>query len=217
MKTFGKILWLLLLFMVSQIYGIIMGFTMVPSQLAGQPYTPNLFLQIFITATAMASIYLAYLIAKTVRMPIPNWKGWSKKDSLFVLGMTIFTRLYAHLGIYLLQLMKIESTANDAAINEMFANFSFPLVFLIIAISGPILEEWIFRAGIIGFLFEKYPLIGITVSSLVFGALHMPTNLISWAIYGGLGLVFSLIYYKTKRLELAMAVHMLHNALSFWL
>ena len=217
MKTFIKVLWLLLLFMTSQIWAFVMGFTMVPSVLTNTPYDPNLLMEVIITASAIASISLTWLIAKTAQIPLPQLKGWTTKDFAFVIGMTVLTRLLAHAGIFLLQNLGIDSTANDAVLAEMFANFSFPLLFIIVAICGPILEEWTFRAGVIGYLFEKYPLIGVVISSLIFGAMHMPTNLISWGIYGGIGLVYSLVYYKTKRLELVMAMHILHNAAAFWL
>ena len=217
MKTFIKVLWLLLLFMTSQIWAFVMGFTMAPSILTNTPYDPNLLMEVIIIASAIASIYLTWLIAKTAQIPLPKLKGWTTKDFAFVIGMTVLTRLLAHAGIFLLQNLGIDSTANDAVLAEMFANFSFPLLFIIVAICGPILEEWTFRAGIIGYLFEKYPLIGLVISSLIFGAMHMPTNLISWGIYGGIGLVYSLVYYKTKRLELVMAMHILHNAAAFWL
>lgn len=217
MKTFIKVLWLLLLFMVSQIWGVIAGFSMVESILMKTTYDPNLFMQLIITGSAIASIYLAWLIAKTAQMPLPNLKNWTIKDTGFVILGTVLTRCLAHGGLFLLKYSGIEGTANDAVLDDLFANFSFPLMFIIIAICGPILEEWIFRAGIIGYLFEKYPLIGIMVSSFIFGAMHIPTNWISWGIYGGIGLVYSLVYYKTKRLEIVMAMHILHNTASFWL
>lgn len=211
MKTLIKVLWLILLFMTSQLWGIVMGFTMAPSMLAQTPYNPNLLVELIITASAIASVYLSWLIARKAGMPLPMFKGWTIKDGGFAIGMTILTRFLAHAGIYLLKQSHIDATANDAALEAMFANFSLPLAFIIIAICGPILEEWIFRAGLIGYLFEKYPLLGLVISTLIFGVLHMPTNLISWGIYGGIGLIYSLVYYKTKRLELVMVMHILHN------
>lgn len=217
MKTVVKIFWLILLCLTSQLWSFILGISMTPSILTGQAFNPSLIMEIIITASAVGAVYLSWHIAKTARIPLPNLKTWSKKDMFFVLGMTILTRFVAHAGLFALQYFKIEGTANDAVLNEMFANFSFPLLFVIIAFCGPIMEEWIFRAGIIGYLFEKYPLIGVVVGSLIFGAMHIPTNLISWGIYGGIGLILSLVYYKTKRLELVMAIHIFHNAVSFWL
>ena len=103
MKTFIKVLWLLLLFMVSQIWGVIAGFSMVESVLMKTTYDPNLFMQLIITGSAIASIYLAWLIAKTAQMPLPNLKNWTIKDTGFVILGTILTRCLAHGGLFLLK------------------------------------------------------------------------------------------------------------------
>ena len=116
MKTFIKVLWLLLLFMTSQIWAFVMGFTLVPSVLTNTPYDPNLLMEVIITASAIASIYLTWLIAKTAQIPLPQLKGWTTKDFAFVIGMTVLTRLLAHAGIFLLQNLGIDSTANDAVL-----------------------------------------------------------------------------------------------------
>ena len=71
MKTFIKVLWLLLLFMTSQIWAFVMGFTMAPSILTNTPYDPNLLMEVIIIASAIASIYLTWLIAKTAQIPLP--------------------------------------------------------------------------------------------------------------------------------------------------
>ena len=97
MKTFIKVLWLLLLFMTSQIWAFVMGFTMAPSILTNTPYDPNLLVEVIITASAIASIYLTWLIAKTAQIPLPQLKGWTPKDFALVIGMTLLTRLLAHL------------------------------------------------------------------------------------------------------------------------
>jgi membrane protease YdiL (CAAX protease family) len=41
----------------------------------------------------------------------------------------------------------------------------------------------------------------------------MPTDLGSWILYGGMGLVLALVYQKTKKLEYSIAVHALNNFL----
>ena len=103
---------------------------MVPSVLTNTPYDPNLLMEVIITASAIASISLTWLIAKTAQIPLPQLKDWTTKDFAFVIGMTVLTRLLAHAGIFLLQNLGIDSTANDAVLAEMFANFSFPLLFM---------------------------------------------------------------------------------------
>lgn len=216
MKTLGKVLWLFMLFLISQIYGILIGISMIPSENSGKPYDPSLPMELLITASAIFSVYLVWMLAKRIGLPMPNFKGWTWKDTGLVAGVFAATRLLAHIGTLLLEQANVAKSANDAAINDTFAHFTLPLVFIIAAICGPILEEWVFRAGIISYLFEKFPIIGVVISSIIFAAIHMPKDLASWIVYGGMGLIFSLVYYKTKRLELVMVMHILHNAASFW-
>lgn len=217
MKTFIRILNVVALFLVSQIWAFLLGVVAAPSIMNGNSFTPSIFVQLIVVLSAIGSVWLTDFLAKKTEIPLPQFKSWTLKDTGFAIAVTVGTRGLARLGIYLLQQSNIESTANDAALAQLFDNFYLPLLFILVAICGPILEEWVFRAGIIGHLFERYPLIGVVISSLVFGAMHMPTNLISWLIYGGIGAILSLIYYKTKRLELVMIIHILHNAASFWL
>ena len=74
------------------------------------------------------------------------------------------------------------------------------------------LKNLFFRGLIVkqAFHFSK---LGVLVSSLLFGALHMPTDLGSWILYGGMGLVLAMIYRKTQKLEFSIAVHALNNFL----
>lgn len=57
----------------------------------------------------------------------------------------------AILGTILLNNQGIDSTANDAAINNLFTGENPLLIILILGISAPIMEEIVFRAGIIGY------------------------------------------------------------------
>lgn len=217
MKIFLRSLNLLALFLVSQIWTIVISIFAGPSLVAGTPFKPSLLVQGIVVLSAIFSVWLTWYLAKKTEIPQPNIQNWSLKDTGIAIGVTILTRSLARLGIYLLQQGGLEGTANDANLALLFEHFNFFPLFILVAICGPILEEWVFRAGIIGHLFKKYPLIGVLISSLIFGALHSPTNWISWFIYGGIGAILSLIYAKTKRLELVMAIHILHNAFSFWL
>ncbi|MDU5812261.1 MAG: CPBP family intramembrane glutamic endopeptidase [Enterococcus casseliflavus] len=88
------------------------------------------------------------------------------------------------------------------------------MIFLLIAVAAPIMEEIVFRGGFIGLLFEKYPIVGIISSVAVFTIIHSVTNLVEFLIYGAMGLIMALIYVKTKRLETAIAMHFLNNALA---
>ncbi|MFN8648921.1 hypothetical protein [Streptococcus sp.] len=81
MLTRRWVLWLLLLFMTSQIWALVMGFTMVQSVLTGLPYTPISLMEPT-TASAIASIYLTYSLQNGSNPSPPIMKA--KRFCLFV-------------------------------------------------------------------------------------------------------------------------------------
>ena len=78
----------------------------------------------------------------------------------------------------------------------------------------PIIEEIIFRGMIIGRLFKNKPYIGIVVSSVIFGLLHF-SNIFLAPMFIFSGLIFYIAYYKTKKLEVSISMHIMTNL--FWL
>lgn len=83
-------------------------------------------------------------------------------------------------------------------------------------ILAPIKEEWITRKLIIGSIFKNFPFIGLLVSSFGFGLLHMIAGFSIYALiqYSLAGLVFGLIYLKTRRIEVCILAHFLNNFIS---
>ncbi|EOL47751.1 hypothetical protein I580_01305 [Enterococcus caccae ATCC BAA-1240] len=136
---------------------------------------------------------------------------FTKKNVGIILGGFILARVIAIGGTLLLNTQGAESTANDAAIQTIFTGESPLLIILLIGISAPIMEEIVFRGGIIGYWLAKFPIVAIAISSIVFGLIHGPTNLISFLIYGLMGLILSLACYKTQRLEISISIHFLNN------
>ena len=91
---------------------------------------------------------------------------------------------------------------------------SFSWLLLIIGvklISAPIMEEILFRGFLLKLCFKDYLLIGVLVSSILFGMAHHPTNFGSFVTYTGMGLVLGTYYKKYRRLELTMLLHFLNN------
>lgn len=93
---------------------------------------------------------------------------------------------------------------------------SFPLLIIVIAIFGPILEEFVFRKVIFGEIFNKLRgdikvrfIIATLVSSSLFAVFHDdPTHII---IYFGMGIIFSWLYVYTKRIIVPILVHIFQN------
>jgi membrane protease YdiL (CAAX protease family) len=86
--------------------------------------------------------------------------------------------------------------------------------FLMVGITGPVLEEVLFRGIILeGFLTRYRPFPSIVLSALLFGLFHMNP----WQFIPGflIGLLLGYIYLKTRSLIPVILVHMVNNSFSY--
>ncbi|SOC41272.1 CPBP family intramembrane glutamic endopeptidase [Salinicoccus kekensis] len=99
---------------------------------------------------------------------------------------------------------------------------SMPLMILIVAILGPIIEEYVFRRAIFGEVYTLFPmhntgykvlafLIAGLVSGLIFAVAHLDFTHI--LIYLAMSYTFSFLYVMTGRLLVPIFVHMIMNSL----
>lgn len=103
----------------------------------------------------------------------------------------------------------VEPGSENTALLSDIAKVS-PIVIISMVIFAPLLEEMIFRRVLFGGLYQKTNFIIATlVSALVFAAVH--GELQHLLIYTAPALVFSFIYYKTKRLLAPILAHLLMN------
>ncbi|MDG4509925.1 lysostaphin resistance A-like protein [Streptococcus suis] len=138
-----------------------------------------------------------------------TWKG------LGLVALTVlFTSLSTVLGHTIMDLQGIEDTANQIGIDKLLRMIPFGLAFVRIACQAAISEEIIVRGYLFKKLFEKYKILGIVVSGLIFAFLHGPTDLGSWIIYASPGFILAYLYYKTDYLIYPIAVHFINNAWS---
>ncbi|MDW0110477.1 CPBP family intramembrane glutamic endopeptidase [Sporosarcina aquimarina] len=85
-----------------------------------------------------------------------------------------------------------------------------PILIICIVLFAPILEEIVFRRVVFGGIYTKTNFwIAALASALIFAAVHNELEHI--LVYLMPGLVFSYIYYKTKRIWTPMIAHMLMN------
>ena len=105
---------------------------------------------------------------------------------------------------------------NTAGIIEMIQ--SAPFMIFVVAIFGPILEEYVFRRAIFAEIYELIPgsrIIGFLIaglaSGLVFALAHMDFTHI--LIYITMAYVFSFLYVISGRLLVPVLVHMIMNGI----
>ncbi|HEL1619601.1 TPA: CPBP family intramembrane metalloprotease [Streptococcus suis] len=139
-----------------------------------------------------------------------TWKGFG------LIALT-FSAAYLSkkLGYFVMDLQGIEDTANQLDIETILEKIPAWLAFINFVCLPAISEEIIVRGYLFKKLFEKYKILGIVVSGLVFAFLHGPTDLGSWIIYASPGFLLAYLYYKTDYLIYPIAVHFINNAWAF--
>ncbi len=92
-----------------------------------------------------------------------------------------------------------------------------PLGFLAIGILGPIAEEMVFRGGVLRQLLvifrNRSPWVAISVSALIFGAVH--GNLPQFIHATMLGLIIGWLYVRTGSILPGLVLHWVNNAMAY--
>ena len=121
------------------------------------------------------------------------------------------------LGSLLLRLTNEATTNNQSILNGLVQNSSLISTFFLLVLIAPICEEILCRGIIPKKIFRGKEKLGFVVGAIVFALLHMPTNLPSVIIYGGMSTVLTWTAYKTERLEMSILLHMILNGVAFCL
>lgn len=89
-----------------------------------------------------------------------------------------------------------------------------PLGIVSMALLAPLVEEMMFRGAIQNYFMRtsSNPWIGIIVTALIFGIVHMNPQQIVYATL--LGVVFGWIYYRTRSLLPVITGHVLNNSIA---
>lgn len=84
---------------------------------------------------------------------------------------------------------------------------------LAIAVIGPIVEEFIFREGIAGYLLRKgvKPINAIIFSGFLFSLIHMNPAQIPFAFI--MGITLAVAYYKTGSIIVPSIIHIINNSI----
>lgn len=170
----------------------------------------------------LTSIMVAFCWATMVFAYVKGWLSLSwdfvtqKNMKLLLLS---YPMVYAAsmLGVIVMELQGAVEMTNQASLESLFLEIPLLLTIMMVSVSAPIMEEILCRAAIPSLFPSRYSKIGLLIGSLVFAWLHGPEHLGAWIIYGGMGLVFAWLKYKTGRLEMAIAGHMLWNSVALLL
>ena len=106
-------------------------------------------------------------------------------------------------------MLGITPGSDNTAILSDIAKVS-PIIIISIVLFAPFLEEIVFRRVLFGGVYQKTNFwIAAIVSALIFAAMHNEFEHL--LMYMAPGLVFSYLYYRTKRLLTPMIAHLLMN------
>lgn len=134
---------------------------------------------------------------------VPQIIGWSILG--FIMAF-VAQGIAANIEVYV---FKIEAgSENTQDIVKLMKQA--PLFFVVPALVGPILEELVFRKVIYGSLAKKFNVyFAAIVSAAIFAVAHM--ELTHFLVYFSIGLVFTFLYAKTKRIIVPIIAHMSMN------
>jgi len=139
--------------------------------------------------------------------PLKKWSTYG----IILVGLAIFT-LTQFILLDWLELESAKEQADSLDIAGLTGGLDYLLFFLGAAILTPIKEEMLFRGLLHRFFELKYHFIlGLLVSSIVFGILHIGFP-ISATIMGA---VFVLVYKYTNSLVPSIILHMIWNSIAF--
>lgn len=160
------------------------------------PVICTIFLMVVWTKMSKSSMDLKFLSLKNI--------------GIILLGFLLF-RVLGVICLFLMAQKGIGGTLNDQMVYETWKENSMPVILLAGSLSAPIMEEIVFRGGFLNIAFKDHLIMGILISSFLFGSMHHPTDIYSWIIYCGFGIILGIAYVKTKRIEVPIAIHMINN------
>ena len=76
---------------------------------------------------------------------------------------------------------------------------------------APLAEELVFRKILTEVIFPKNLKISLLITGILFTAFHFPMSAGEWVNQIGAAIVLSIIYYKTRKVEVGIIVHFIMN------
>ena len=135
----------------------------------------------------------------------------------------MFAAMYVFGIISLIFPASEETNANQAIIETLINKY--PLIgFISVAIMAPIVEEFVFRFLLCKPIEQKYKWLGVIISGVLFGGMHLVASIQSGTFiqdlpslvsYVGMGLVLGYRYKTTDNIASNMIAHGMYNTMSF--
>ncbi|HHW7875261.1 TPA: CPBP family intramembrane glutamic endopeptidase [Staphylococcus aureus] len=154
-------------------------------------------------------VLIGIVLLRLFKINLLSFKKLTMSQVIYIIGGALL--IY---GLDYLYLHFHDVPANEQQLEHEIRNTPFYISIFTVTIIPAIVEEIVFRGMIIRVIFRKHLFLGLLVSSLVFASLHESDTWIGYLLYLYSGLIFGLIYIKTKRLEVVIFMHFLNNLLA---
>lgn len=174
------------------------------------------------------SLPLTLLLVRWLKIPLFNRKKLSKEESFIIRGLSRkdweFLKKYIptsyvlyYIGAIIVNSIFIDTEAvNQTAVEGLINQYPIWVMFIMIVIVAPIGEELLFR-GLMLFpgnhLETTWP--RVIISAVLFGLIHMPTNIPSVYSYVGMGFIFAYASKHTQTVEAGIVYHFINNLIAF--
>lgn len=174
------------------------------------------------------SLPVTLLVVYFQKIPLFNRKQLSKKESFILPGMTkedwkflvkyIPTSyiLYIVGSVIVGSLFGVSEAANQVAIESLFDFVPSWVMFIMIVIVAPIVEELLFR-GIMLFPGDRLETtwVRLIISTVLFAVIHGPGDVYTAYTYLGMSIMFAYAAKKTQTVEASIVYHILNNLMGF--
>lgn len=155
----------------------------------------------------LIATFTAVYISKKINIDVIKFKKINLYDLLYLfLGYLII--LSTDL-IYIF--FNNQEIANQSNIEKSFENFPLMSLIILLALIPAIIEEYVFRGLVLRVFFRNHLFLGLVASSILFALYHESMNITGYIPYFISGVIFSLIYLKTKKIEVSIGAHFLNN------
>ncbi|HAY0837658.1 TPA: CPBP family intramembrane metalloprotease [Staphylococcus aureus] len=154
----------------------------------------------------MFIVLIGIVLLRLFKINLLSFKKLTMSQVIYIIGGALLIYGLDHLCLHF-----HDVPTNEQELDRELQHTPLYMSIVTIAIIPAIVEEIVFRGMIIRVVFRKHLFIGLVVSSLVFASLHESDTWIGYLPYLYSGVIFGLIYLKTKRLEVVILIHFINN------
>lgn len=180
--------------------------------------SPEIPIQFYYVLTAIGfalSIGLFYLYRRLLKKFSWNVMELGQKWSSVIGPIALYIAL-----MVFQQLIPSSAESENQQVVEKFVNGYPAVAFFLVVVTGPILEEYLFRGLFARYFFPQLETkfkvgIYLFLSSTLFAYVHGPTQFIHFMVYFTMGITLGWLYLAKKDLRYTMALHVFNNAIGF--